>query len=221
MALASLIVTVAMLQLLTVNGVFGRLGRRRPSLPDHLEMPQPAKWTELSHSTWACTDELEELEVDSALAALDHDSRASSGSKARERLETEKKSIQRRKQCVVKNMCVDGKGTACADQSVPEGTKVDKKDKKGGTDNGLTFFFFSFLGAFILSSGDLRNNLPKINMISADKSADTYWQPRVKYVRGGIKAHYVDNVLFVRGLYSPFHLSHYLYNSVLPLMRFV
>lgn len=219
MALASLIVTVAMLQLLTVNGVFGRLGRRRPSLPDHLEMPQPAKWMELSHSTWTCTDELEELEVDGALAALDdHDSRASSGSQARERLKAEKESIQRRKQCVVKNMCVDGKGTAYADQSFVEGTKVDIK---GVTVNGVSFSFFFVSGAFILSSGDLTKNLPKINMISADKSADTYWQPRVKYVRGGIKAHYVDDVLFVRGLYSPFHLSHYLYNSVLPLMRFV
>ncbi|KAG0361737.1 hypothetical protein BG005_007443 [Podila minutissima] len=175
--LASLIVIVAMLQFLTVNGVLGREGRSRPSLPDHLEMPLPAKWTELSHSTWTCTEELEEQEVDRALVALDN----SSGSEARAKLEAEKASIQRRKQCIVKNMCVDGNG------------------------------------AFILSSGD-NKNLPKINMISADKTADTYWQPRVKSVRGGIKAHYVDEVLFVRGLYSPFHLSHYLYNSVLPLM---
>lgn len=153
LALATIIVTVAMLQLVTVNGVFGRLGRRRrPSLPDHLEMPQPAKWMELLHSTWTCTDESEELAVDSALAALDdHDSRSSSGSKARERLEAEKKSIQRRKQCVVKNMCVDGKGTACADQSFPGGTNVAKRG--GGNrkkDNGLSFsvmkhFFFFFI----------------------------------------------------------------------------
>ncbi|KAF9316669.1 hypothetical protein BG003_001693 [Podila horticola] len=113
--------------------------------------------------------ELEEQEVDRALAALD-DRTNPSRPETRAKMEAEKVSIQRRKKCVVKNMCVDGKGE------------------------------------FILS-GD-NKNLPKINMISVDKTADTYWQPQVKSVRGGIKTHYADEVLFVRGLYSPFHLSH-------------
>lgn len=136
--LASLIVIVAMLQFLTVNGVLGREGRSRPSLPDHLEMPLPAKWTELSHSTWTCTEELEEQEVDRALVALDN----SSGSEARAKLEAEKASIQRRKQCIVKNMCVDGNGnsmrrskTLLKEQSLKERksivrTKKEEAEKK-------------------------------------------------------------------------------------------
>lgn len=142
-------------------------------------------------------------------------------------MEAEKVSIQRRKKCVVKNMCVDGKGNnmrrsktlpegTIPEETIPEETKVVKKIKKGEAEtksvngHGLSPFnevpFFFLLGEFILS-GD-NKNLPKINMISVDKTADTYWQPQVKSVRGGIKTHYADEVLFVRGLYSPFHLSH-------------
>ncbi|KAF9391916.1 hypothetical protein CPB97_005043 [Podila verticillata] len=73
-------------------------------------------------------------------------------------------------------------------------------------------------GAFIRSNGILSKNLPKVNLMSADIGADVYWQPRVERSwRSMMKAHYVNETLFIHGLYSPYHFSHWLYNGMMPL----
>ncbi|KAF9151567.1 hypothetical protein BG015_006511 [Linnemannia schmuckeri] len=73
--------------------------------------------------------------------------------------------------------------------------------------------------AFIRSNGLLpRKNLPKVNLMSSDEDADFFWQPRLQRSwRKVIRAHYVDDTVFVHGLYSPFHFSHWLYNGMIPL----
>ncbi|KAG0014755.1 hypothetical protein BGZ82_001662 [Podila clonocystis] len=54
--------------------------------------------------------------------------------------------------------------------------------------------------------------------MSADQEADVYWQPRVERSWSSMmRAHYVDETLFVHGLYSPYHFSHWLYNGMMPL----
>ncbi|KAG9066413.1 hypothetical protein KI688_001639 [Linnemannia hyalina] len=74
-------------------------------------------------------------------------------------------------------------------------------------------------GAFIRSNGILpRKNLPKVNLMSSDTDSDLFWQPRLQRSwRKVIRAHYVDETVFVHGLYSPHHFSHWLYNGMIPL----
>ncbi|KAG0366295.1 hypothetical protein BC939DRAFT_5868 [Gamsiella multidivaricata] len=74
-------------------------------------------------------------------------------------------------------------------------------------------------GAFIRGSGGYRlENMPKVNLLSSDTQSDVYWQPRVERIWSKtMKAHYVNDTLFVHGLYSPFHFSHWLYNGMMPL----
>ncbi|KAG0198106.1 hypothetical protein BGX28_008422 [Mortierella sp. GBA30] len=73
-------------------------------------------------------------------------------------------------------------------------------------------------GAFIRSSGLFLKNIPKVNLMSSDQQADVFWQPRVeRFWSKTIKAHYVNDTLFVHGLYSPYHFSHWLYNGMMPL----
>ncbi|KAF8936068.1 hypothetical protein BGZ58_004629 [Dissophora ornata] len=74
-------------------------------------------------------------------------------------------------------------------------------------------------GAFIRNSGRfLYRNLPKVNLMSSDEDSDVFWEPRVEQSRSKMmNAHYVDETLFVHGLYSPFHFSHWLYNGMMPL----
>ncbi|KAF9573411.1 hypothetical protein EC968_008593 [Mortierella alpina] len=74
-------------------------------------------------------------------------------------------------------------------------------------------------GAFIRSSGLWSaRNLPKVNLMSSDEESDDFWQPRLERSwRKVIHAHFVDETIFVHGLYSPFHFSHWLYNGMIPL----
>ncbi|CAO3568672.1 unnamed protein product [Mortierella alpina] len=74
-------------------------------------------------------------------------------------------------------------------------------------------------GAFIRSSGlGARENVPKVNLMSSDEESDVFWQPRLQRSwRRVIRAHFVNETLFVHGLYSPFHFSHWLYNGMIPL----
>ncbi|KAK3818243.1 MAG: hypothetical protein JOS17DRAFT_382409 [Linnemannia elongata] len=74
-------------------------------------------------------------------------------------------------------------------------------------------------GAFIRSNGIwTRKNLPKVNLMSSDANSDFFWQPRLQRSwRKVIRAHYVDETVFVHALYSPHHFSHWLYNGMLPL----
>ncbi|KAF9146976.1 hypothetical protein BG015_011438 [Linnemannia schmuckeri] len=73
--------------------------------------------------------------------------------------------------------------------------------------------------AFIRSSGlGSHKNIPKVNLLSAGEDSDAFWQPRLQRSwRNVIQAHYVNETVFVHGLYSPFHFSHWLYNGMLPL----
>ncbi|KAG0309478.1 hypothetical protein BGZ98_001990 [Dissophora globulifera] len=74
------------------------------------------------------------------------------------------------------------------------------------------------VGAFIRSNGLFRKNLPKVNLMSADEESDVFWQPRLERSwRKVTHAHFVNETLFVHGLYSPFHFSHWLYNGMVPL----
>ncbi|KAF9303902.1 hypothetical protein BGZ74_002821 [Mortierella antarctica] len=73
-------------------------------------------------------------------------------------------------------------------------------------------------GAFIRGNGLLATNMPKVNLMSSDEDSDILWQPRVERSwQRKMKAHYVNETLFVHGLYSPSHFSHWLYNGMTPL----
>ncbi|KAF9422280.1 hypothetical protein BGZ76_003815 [Entomortierella beljakovae] len=73
-------------------------------------------------------------------------------------------------------------------------------------------------GGFILSSGYSQKNVPEVNLMSSVGYSDVYWQPRVERTWGSkMKAHYVDDTVFVHSLFSPFHFSHWLYNGMMPL----
>ncbi|KAG0050332.1 hypothetical protein BGZ83_004876 [Gryganskiella cystojenkinii] len=74
-------------------------------------------------------------------------------------------------------------------------------------------------GAFIRKNGVFRENMPKVNLMSSDQESDIFWQPRMERTWGGnrIRAHYVNETVFVHTLYSPSHFSHWLYNGMLPL----
>ncbi|KAI8343406.1 hypothetical protein BC941DRAFT_411279 [Chlamydoabsidia padenii] len=71
-------------------------------------------------------------------------------------------------------------------------------------------------GPFILSSSSTPP--PQINLINSDKEGDMWFTPKVinsKYYRGKYRKD--KDTLFVYGLYSPFHFSHYVYNGLIPL----
>ena len=62
--------------------------------------------------------------------------------------------------------------------------------------------------------------MPEVNLMSVNLPSDIFWKPRVERARSKrMKAHYVDETLFVNGIYSPGHFSHWLYNGMLPLYR--
>ncbi|CAO3617134.1 unnamed protein product [Cunninghamella blakesleeana] len=55
---------------------------------------------------------------------------------------------------------------------------------------------------------------PSINMINTGEGEDMWFTPKVLSRR---RVKNIDQTLFVYGLYSPFHFSHYLYNGLMPL----
>ncbi|KAF9217687.1 hypothetical protein BGZ59_001115 [Podila verticillata] len=64
----------------------------------------------------------------------------------------------------------------------------------------------------------LTKNVPEVNLMSSDELSDSYWQPRVELSwQRTMKAHYVNETIFIHGLYSPYHFSHWLYNGMMPL----
>ncbi|CAG8605764.1 1672_t:CDS:2 [Paraglomus brasilianum] len=68
-------------------------------------------------------------------------------------------------------------------------------------------------GAYIVN----RNDISKpANVMNADESADGLWKPEVKSSYPW-KVQYINETLFVYGLYSPFHFSHWMFNGLLPL----
>ena len=68
-------------------------------------------------------------------------------------------------------------------------------------------------GPFIISA----SQPPEINLINVGGgSGELIWfKPETK--QRTIKAHHINETLFVYGLYSPFHFSHFLYNGLMPL----
>ncbi|KAG0277195.1 hypothetical protein BGZ95_006331 [Linnemannia exigua] len=73
-------------------------------------------------------------------------------------------------------------------------------------------------GAFIRSGQQPAVTVPEVNLIASLEGADSYWQPRVELsTNKTMRAHYVDETLFVHGLFWSDHFSHWLYNGMLPL----
>ncbi|GJJ77388.1 hypothetical protein EMPS_09747 [Entomortierella parvispora] len=120
-------------------------------------------------------------------------------------------------------------GTAAYDFELPEGswtctddglsdaaksTEYNKRSRQCVVEN----LCVDRKGAFIRSNGFHRQNMPEVNLMSADQPSDFFWQPRLKrYFGRSIRAHYVNETLFVHSLYSPYHFSHWLYNGMTPL----
>ncbi|KAF9123256.1 hypothetical protein BGW39_009139, partial [Mortierella sp. 14UC] len=73
-------------------------------------------------------------------------------------------------------------------------------------------------GAFIRSSQWPGSTIPKVNLLASLEKADSFWTPRVEHsTNRTMRAHYVDETLFVHGIFWPNHFSHWLYNGMLPL----
>ncbi|GJJ76129.1 hypothetical protein EMPS_08488 [Entomortierella parvispora] len=76
-------------------------------------------------------------------------------------------------------------------------------------------------GGFIRKEGYFRKNVPKVNLMASDEESDQMWQPRMErlswFGSKTIKAHFVNDTVFVHSFYSHFHFSHWLYNGMTPL----
>ncbi|KAF8946951.1 hypothetical protein BGZ47_010862 [Haplosporangium gracile] len=123
-----------------------------------------------------------------------------------------------------------GGRTVARDIELPEATwtctddQLSKEEKETRTNRRSRQCVVQHLcvdrqGAFIRSNGLLpRKNLPKVNLMSSDEDSDFFWQPRLQRSwRKVIRVHYVDETVFVHGLYSPLHFTHWLYNGMIPL----
>jgi len=66
-------------------------------------------------------------------------------------------------------------------------------------------------GPFIVSD----NEPPSINLINTGEGEDIWFKPKTLAHHTG--ARYINETIFVYGFYSPFHFSHFLYNSLIPL----
>nr|CAG8547931.1 1116_t:CDS:10 [Entrophospora candida] len=77
--------------------------------------------------------------------------------------------------------------------------------------------------AFILGDKkqaiDFSSTIPKINIMSSDEPSDHYYQPNVRKLSDfqSHKIQYINDTIFVYGLYAPYHFSHWLYNGLIPL----
>ncbi|KAF9914604.1 hypothetical protein BX616_007937 [Lobosporangium transversale] len=100
----------------------------------------------------------------------------------------------------------------CTDDQLPINERITKNNRRSRQ------CVVQNLCAFIRKNGIFRKNLPEVNLMSSDEESDVYWQPRLERSwRKTIRAHYVNETLFVHGLYSPYHFSHWLYNGMMPL----
>jgi hypothetical protein len=69
-------------------------------------------------------------------------------------------------------------------------------------------------GPFVISKN---KKVPKINLINTGKDEDIWFSPKIinsKFLNFG---KFNNEKLFVYGLYSPYHFSHFLYNGIIPL----
>ncbi|KAF9353059.1 hypothetical protein BGX26_009158 [Mortierella sp. AD094] len=106
----------------------------------------------------------------------------------------------------------------CTDDHLSEKEK-DTKDNRRTRQCVVENMCVDRSGAFIRGHGDFRmENMPKVNLLSSDEDSDVFWQPRVDRIWSkSMKAHYVNETLFIHGLYAPYHFSHWLYNGMMPL----
>ncbi|KAG0011265.1 hypothetical protein BGZ80_000805 [Entomortierella chlamydospora] len=104
----------------------------------------------------------------------------------------------------------------CTDDHLPEKEK-DTKDNRRTRQCVVENMCVDRSGAFIRGRGGFRmENMPKVNLLSSDEDSDVFWQPRVDRIWSkSMKAYYVNETLFVHGLYAPYHFSHWLYNESL------
>ncbi|KAF9168977.1 hypothetical protein BGX21_001067 [Mortierella sp. AD011] len=109
----------------------------------------------------------------------------------------------------------------CTDDHLPEKVK-DTKDNRRTRQCVVENMCVDRSGAFIRRRDGLRvENMPRVNLLSSDEDSDVFWQPRIDRIwNKSMKAHYVNETLFVHGLYAPYHLSHWLYNGMMPLYRY-
>lgn len=71
------------------------------------------------------------------------------------------------------------------------------------------------IGAFIVT----RNYSSRpANVMNSDEGSDLFWEPNVRSTYSA-KVQYINDTLFVYGLYAPFHFSHWMFNGLLPLYR--
>lgn len=90
---------------------------------------------------------------------------------------------------------------------------------RGTTERDIVCEFTNFCvdkinGPFILSSEG--NKPPKVNVLNVEPTEDIWFEPKVMnsvYRR----AHFVNETLFVYGLYGPYHFSHFIFNGLIPL----
>lgn len=68
-------------------------------------------------------------------------------------------------------------------------------------------------GPFIIQQTSKASMPPRINMMNADEHI--WFQPKI--MSHAINAIHINETVFVYGLYSPFHFSHFLYNGLMPL----
>ncbi|KAF9102016.1 hypothetical protein BGX29_005005, partial [Mortierella sp. GBA35] len=122
-----------------------------------------------------------------------------------------------RARTVAKEIEIPDATWTCTDDGLSEAEKDTKKNKRS-RQCVVKNLCVDRKGAFIRSSSLIPGSMPEVNLMSVDLVSDTYWKPRVERTRSKtMKAHYVDETLFVHGIYSPGHFSHWLYNGMLPL----
>src|SRR6266540_3159571 len=71
-------------------------------------------------------------------------------------------------------------------------------------------------GPFIVQNSS-HPHPPPANLIAANKEVDKAWSPRVFSQFPSARYAWVDETVFVYGLYSPYHMGHWMFNGLMPL----
>lgn len=73
-------------------------------------------------------------------------------------------------------------------------------------------------GGYIILNGT-KKVPPFVNIMAYDSQSDIYWSPRVFSRSPSSYYGFINETVFVYGMYSPYHLSHWLFNGLMPLWR--
>ncbi|CAG8750738.1 7373_t:CDS:2, partial [Gigaspora margarita] len=68
-------------------------------------------------------------------------------------------------------------------------------------------------GVYIVNQDDISL---MANVMNSDEASDFFWKPAVRSSHPE-KVQYINDTVFVYGLYAPFHFSHWMFNGLLPL----